>query len=98
MKWDCEINKLCTILILQRWAEVKVLTGRKERKVKSEKKWVLRMELIINHTVETALAAVRNPQKTAKGCCERYNTNDDEVGRWCSCKKQYNPSGFDKPG
>ena len=97
MKWDCEINKLCTILILQRWAEVKVLTGRKERKVKSEKKWVLRMELIINHTVETALAAVRNPQKTAKGCCERYNTNDDVVGRWCSCKKQFNPSGFDKP-
>ena len=40
------------------------------------------MELIINHTVETALAVVRNPQKTAKGCCERYNTNDDVVGRW----------------
>ena len=98
MKWDCEINKLCTILILQRWAEVKVLTGRKERKAKSEKKWVLRTELIINHTVETALAAVRNPQKTAKGCCERYGANDDEVGRWCSCKKQFNPSGFDKPG
>ena len=97
MKWDCEINKLCTNLILQRRAEVKVLTGRKERKVKSEKKWVLRMELIINHTVETALAAVRNPQKTAKGCCERYNTNDDVVGRWSSCKKQFNPSGFDKP-
>ena len=98
MKWDCEINKLCTILILQRWAEVKVLTGRKERKVKSEKKWVLRTELIINHTVGTTLAVFRNPQKTAKGCCERYNTNDDEVGRWCSCKKQFNPSGFEKPG
>ena len=97
MKWDCEINKLCTILILQRRAEVKVLTGRKERKVKSEKKWVLRTELIINHTVGTTLAVVRNPQKTAKGCCERYNTNDDVVGRWCSCKKQFNPSGFDKP-
>ena len=82
MKGNSEINKLCTNLILQRRAEVKVLTGRKERKVKSEKKWVLRMELIINHTVETALAAVRNPQKTAKGCCERYNTNDDVVGRW----------------
>ena len=31
--------------------------------------------------VGTTLAVVRNPQKTAKGCCERYNTNDDEVGR-----------------
>ena len=82
MKWDCEINKLCTILILQRWAEVKVLTGRKERKAKSEKKWVLRTELIINHTVGTTLAVVRNPQNTAKGCCERYGANDDEVGRW----------------
>ena len=97
MKWDCEINKLCTILILHCRAEVKVLTGRKERKVKSEKKWVLRTELIINHTVGTTLAVVRNPQKTAKGCCERYGANDDVVGRWCSCKKQFNPSGFDKP-
>ena len=82
MKWDCKINKLCTILILQRRAEVKVLTGRKERKVKSEKKWVLRTELIINHTVGTTLAVVRNPQKTAKVCCERYGANDDVVGQW----------------
>ena len=65
MKWDCEINKLCTILILQRRAEVKVLTGRKERKVKSEKKWVLRTELIINHTVGTTLAVVRRLDYTS---------------------------------
>ena len=44
--------------------------------MKSEKKWVLRMELIINHTVETALAAVRNPQKlvaTVSRCEGVYN-------------------------
>ena len=67
MKGNSEINKLCTNLILQRRAEVKALTGRKERKVKSEKKWVLRTELIINHSVGTGLAPVR---KSAKACSD----------------------------
>ena len=48
------------IYIQQRRAVAKALTGREERKVKSEKKWVLRTELIINHTVGTGLAPVRN--------------------------------------
>ena len=47
------------IYIQQRRAVAKALTGREERKVKSEKKWVLRTELIINHTVGTTLAVVR---------------------------------------
>ena len=50
----------CEFYIKQCRAGAKALTGREERKVKSEKKWVLRTELIINHTVETTLAVVRH--------------------------------------
>ena len=50
----------CEFYIKQRRAGAKALTGREERKVKSEKKWVLRTELIINHTVGTGLAPVRS--------------------------------------